>query len=642
MAEIKSSLTKDFRDLLNRATPRRLEYNLDESHRASEDTLLSSIHAVALERGKTLQDYIYDDPEKALMTAQLIHGNWETVLTNAALTGAINGQKISREGVKLIERAVMNSRNDIDTVQMIMAAGSPDELNKDRVMMAMLNKALQGNIKAMQYMIDRVEGRAGETKEASLDFDHMLPVYLILHSLFGKQLEVINAGPGTKMCCCGRKAGKTHLLAAILLLAALRRKNHTVMYISQTKEFGEKYVIGPALNELIAICDLRTSKNEKLNWRRLENGSRILIRGLSNTKDPDAIRGPNAGTIVIDEFFHLNDDLLEYLYDEVLGPMSLVYGTNYEVVLVGTPPRTRGTFGEKCWTELNVPKFHWTGYDNPYIKDFDAYVQKKCDEKGIDINHPYIRREYFGEWKYDEDALLYPIYYTWNDEVPPTINIDCITIGLDYGTSANDAIIAVAWDKTNRKGFIFYEIKFSRLTCPPEMTQLKYLEKCCKELWEYSLDFFHHLDPIEANRRVIWSADTTDGHVTDDFRVNLQCRYPELRMNIGNAHKLGKIQMQDKIRDLFRTANLLVPEGGPTERELKMTILKRDAKGNLMLDIDDKAYHPDLLPALRYAMWEVIGEEITRKYIAGSDMVAIQDQGPLSGKVYDPILGAEV
>ena len=43
-----------------------------------------------------------------------------------------------------------------------------------------------------------------------------------------------------------------------------------------------------------------------------------------------------------------------------------------------------------------------------------------------------------------------------------------------------------------------------------------------------------------------------------------------------------------------------------------MTVLKRDNNGNLLLDIDDKVYHPDLLPAMRYALWPAIGLEVIR------------------------------
>ena len=90
-------------------------------------------------------------------------------------------------------------------------------------------------------------------------------------------------------------------------------------------------------------------------------------------------------------------------------------------------------------------------------------------------------------------------------------------------------------------------------------------------------------------------------------------------MNIGTAHKHDKIYVQDKIRDLLRTAFLLLPENGKTAKECEMTVLKRDMQGNLLLDIDDKVYHPDLLPALRYSLWPIIGLEVIRQRTMGQE-----------------------
>jgi hypothetical protein len=301
-----------------------------------------------------------------------------------------------------------------------------------------------------------------------------------------------------------------------------------------------------------------------------------------------------------------------------------MYPHDYKLIMVGTPPRIRGTYGEKVWKEAveeaKIPHFFWTVHQNPYVLDVDGFIRETCTEKGLDISHPYIRREYFGEWVYDEDALLYPEYHTWNEGMVPKLGeVDQILVGIDYGASDNDAIIGTAWNKASRRGFVFYEEKFNRLTCPKSMTQFEYLKACCRELWETALDFWPEVDRAEANKRITWEADSSDGQLTEELQVNCKCRYPELSMYIGVAHKHDKILMEDKIRDLLRTAALLVPEKGVIASECQMTVLKRDSKGNLKLDIDDKAYHPDGLPALRYSLWPVLGSEILALRTKGDD-----------------------
>ncbi len=83
--------------------------------------------------------------------------------------------------------------------------------------------------------------------------------------------------------------------------------------------------------------------------------------------------------------------------------------------------------------------------------------------------------------------------------------------------------------------------------------------------------------------------------------------YEDLRLNIQNAHKTDKSIMYDNIRDLLRRGDLLLIKGGKCEHEALSTILKRGPNGEVYNEVDLKAYHPDLLPAMRYALWNAIG-----------------------------------
>jgi len=602
-----------------------------------EDTT-DSIYQLAHKRGITLQQWVAESPQNVLRQAQACVAAWESLSSYGAMTGRIpvtnedgetNFYKMTREQGILIDKSMSNARNDLQLVEMMLATGNPEDMAKDRLIKTLYNKALSGDIRAIQYFIDRVDGRISDQKSEELDHGNAAYVYMILHTLFDKQLDVLNSGPGTKIACCSRRAGKTHMIAATLLIDALRTTNTTCIYIGETMQLADG-LLNSAMNVIVDVCKLKDSQGKKLNWRKLENGSQILVRGLSNTKDPDLIRGHKAKTIVIDEFFHLKSDLLEYLQAEVLEPMQLDYAHEYKQILIGTPPKIRGTYGEKVWKELDVPHFKWTAKDNPHIKGFDDFVDEKCREKGIDRSNPYIQREYFGEWAYDEDALLYPEYYCYDvDEAIPQFNIDRIYCGLDYGVSDNNAVIALAWDSELRRGYVFYEIKFNRLTCDRNITMLEQLKNEVKILWEYALDFWPTMDKKEANKKIWWEADSSDQQLTQELKYNVQIKVPARRninpitnedysydmitMQIGNAHRADKIIMQDKIRDMLRTADLLLPKGGATARECDMTVLKRDAMGNIYPEIDDKTFHPDLLPALRYALWPAVGLETVRR-----------------------------
>jgi hypothetical protein len=585
------------------------------------DGTVASIFETAQSLGLTVQQYVYTNTDEAIHMVEASLAEWLKIQTNAAIEGRIvtesGSVELTREMARLIERRVENAEKQYQMVQEYAYTAIKDgEQRKDHLVRALYNRAVhQGDTRAAMYLIDRVDGRPGESKQVDLDYDYAYNVYQIIHTLFDRQLEVLNSGNGTKLVCCSRRSGKTHLLVSLCLIEALRRPNTICLYISETMELTEQ-LVDTASNQIIDKCNLRDKSGKRLQWRHLDNGSKILVRGLSNTKDPDQIRGHKAKVIVIDEFFHLRSELLEYLQQEVLQPMQLDYADDYKFICAGTPPSIKAQFGEYAWKNWEVPHYFWTYKDNPYptsLEAREAYVENVLKEKGLDWTSSFARREYGGEWIYDDDLLLYPEYHTYDPrEFIPQYNIDQILFGIDYGISDSDTLLGIAWDNQHRRGYVFHEDKFNRLDIKDRtISQLQYLKGQIQIAWRRALEFFPALTPYEANKRILWDADDNQQHLSDDFNIN--CRlddYPELRLNIQNAHKTDKVMMFDKIRDLLRTASLLLPQDGKTTRECEQTVLKRGPGGQVYPEIDDKTYHPDLLPSMRYALWNVIGQEM--------------------------------
>ena len=472
---------------------------------------------------------------------------------------------------------------------------------------------------AIRYLIDRVDGRPGEAKVVDATIDNAYNIYQIIHMLFDKQLEVLNSGPGTKIICCSRRSGKSMLLTAICLIECLRQANTLSIFIGETSELTEQ-IIDAEVNTILDCCDIRDKSGNRLNWRHLDNGSKIMVRGLSSTKDPDQILGHKAKIIVVDEFFHLRSNLLEYLVREVLRPMQMDYAADYKFICAGTPPSIKGTYGEYAWLNWDVPHYFWTWEDNPYPVDpvlKRQYITDELKEIGQTWESPYARRMYGGEWIYDEDLLLYPEFHTYDPaEALPQFNIDMALMALDYGVSDSDSLIGVAWDTAGRRGFVFHEDKFNRLDIKDRtVSQLQYLHSRVQLAWERAVGFFPTLGAKEANKRILWDADDNDQHVTNDLNVNVRLpKHEGLRLNIQNAHKADRVLMQDKIRDLLRTASLLLPKDGKTAKECQQTVLQRGPGGQVFPEVDSKVFHPDLLPALRYALWNVIGQESYKSF----------------------------
>ena len=588
------------------------------------DTKYESIFEIADNAGMTVQEFVQKDPQYAIRTAEKACANWQMLLSNAALTGGVEidgtTYSISKNQVKLIQIRVEQAQKQLDLVnEYAVTVYKDDDQRKDLLERAMYKRALKGDVRTAIYLHDRVDGRPAETKQVEYDYDNTYNIYAIIKTLFDKQLEVLNSGNGIRLICCSRRAGKTHMLVAILMIECLRKPRTTVMYIGETMELSEA-LVDKAAQDIIDICQLKNKRGMRLDWKHFDNGSKIIIRGLSNTKDPDQIRGKAAKVIVIDEFFHLKSELLEYMQREVLEPMQLDYADDYMFICAGTPPSVKGTYGEQAWKTWDVPHFYWTWRDNPHpvsLEAREAYIDKLLKEKGLDWNTSFARREYNGEWAYDDDLLLYPEFHTYNPrDNMPSINISRVMFGIDYGVGDNDTLIGIAWSDDEHRGYIFWEDKFNRLDImDKDISQLEFLCGRVQDAWEYAFDFFPSMSKKEANKRILWDADDNDQHLTDYMNMNIKTSYIDdetgekknLNVNIQNAHKTDKKIMFDLLRDVLRKGDLLVISGGKTEHELLSTILLRGPHGEVYSEVDNKAYHPDLLPAMRYAMWNALG-----------------------------------
>ena len=590
------------------------------------DEGLDSIYEIAAAHRIPVFEFVQNDPEYAVMCVEMSYAKWTNVMTQAALTGTIATEEgnvaVSKNQVKVLELRIKQAKYELDYVTDLAMSCCTEGKKRDHLLRTLyMNAVMHRDTRALIYLIDRVDGRPAESRVAELSYDNAYNIYMILHTLFDKQLNVLNAGNGTILVCCSRRAGKTHMLVACLLIECMRRPNTKCIYIGETMELSEG-LIDSAANEIVDKCHLQDKKGKRFNWRRMDNGSEILVRGLSNTKDPDQIRGNKAKVIVIDEFFHLKSDLLEYLQREVLQPMQMDYADDYKFLCAGTPPQVKNTYGEMAWKTWEVPHFTWTWRENPHPVDVaarEAYVEQVLEEKGLTWDSPFARREYLGEWAYDDDLILYPNFKVYDpQEGIPTWKISRIFFGLDYGCSDNDAVIGIAWSDDEGKGYQFFECKFNRLDIGDyKISQLEYLKMQVKKAWLQALDFFGPFHSVEeakqANKRILWDADDNDQHVTQELGLNVNFKDDDyeflepLTMQIANAHKTDKKIMWDKIDELMRTGRLLFLKGSKIVKECESTILLRGPNGEIYSEIDEKVFHPDLLPCMRYAMWNAVG-----------------------------------
>ena len=220
--------------------------------------------------------------------------------------------------------------------------------------------------------------------------------YKLFKQFFKEQREVLYEVNHAKriVCCCSRRAGKTDLASGAIDVASMI-PNTRIIYVNLTYTNALTQIFDNTVerSEKSGLAITSSSKSSgEIEW---SNGSSLRICGNSNNAEIDKLRGEKrVSLVIIDEFFHQRN--MEYAINEVIGPEMLDI-SNSTILCLGTPPRIPKTYGERVWkTEKGWKKFHWTAEANPYIPNYDEFIEELCKNKGITKDAPFIQREYYG------------------------------------------------------------------------------------------------------------------------------------------------------------------------------------------------------------------------------------------------------
>lgn len=424
------------------------------------------------------------------------------------------------------------------------------------------------------------EEHAKEMAEAK-DFQR----YRLIKDFFQQQRDVILETNHQKhiLVCCSRRAGKTDMSAAAIVNAALT-PNSRIIYINLTftnaiRQIWDKVIETSGKTGLIITS---SHKNEgDIIWH---NGSSLRIMGNSNNSEIDKLRGESqVSLVVIDEFFHQRN--MAYGIDEVISPL-LTDRRDSTILCMGTPPRIANTYGEKCWNEKGWKKYHWTMFDNPYIPDPEGYIQQLLERKGITIDAPFIQREYFGKiGVYDTEALVFrdrTTYNTYDDNFPVTD----ITIGVDYGDSAYNAIVTLVYNRNTRESYVVKEDKFNRAG----------VEEITRKIIEHYNEAVSIAEKNRCSPDIIKIfADTNAEAITRDLMK-------KHHLPAYNTYKYDKTYAIELLVDELRSERMKIPHNGLLDEEMRQILWQRDEDDNIVAEFDEEiGIHPDIMMALLYA-----------------------------------------
>ena len=442
-----------------------------------------------------------------------------------------------------------------------------------------------------QDILDKLDEQHQREMANDLEFIQ----YKLFKQFFKEQREVLYEVNHSKriVCCCSRRAGKTDLASGAIDVASMI-PNTRIIYINLTYTNALTQIFENTVERSkksgLNITNSSKSSGE-IEW---SNGSSLRICGNSNNAEIDKLRGEKrVSLVIIDEFFHQRN--MEYAINEVIGPLMLDI-QNSTILCLGTPPRIPKTYGERVWkVEKGWKKFHWTAEDNPYIPNYDEFIEELCKNKGITKDAPFIQREYYGViGAYDTEAQVFKDYKTYKVDAPLDFVPDRVDIGVDIGFEDYNSIIALAYN--NEKARVIEERKFNRASITEIIKQIN-------EVYSNSKKFL-----IENNK---------NANISD---VNIYCdmNNKELVFELYSVQKLpcyccykyNKALAISQMAEFCRTSKIVVPEEGILADEFDRTLYKRDDEDNILAEIDDELFHPEAAMSLLYAcrqMWHNTG-----------------------------------
>lgn len=414
--------------------------------------------------------------------------------------------------------------------------------------------------------------------------------YRLNQTLFDKQRQVVDDRLSKAKCIiCGRRSGKTEMNARLAVDAALQ-PNTPVCYIHLTFNNGIAQLfdlVVAAANAISLQIVNGNGKGDKTDGLiEFANGSSIRFRGNANKQETEKVRGFKYRLVIIDECQSQRN--LRYLIEDIIQPLQMDYADSC-LVLTGTPPRVPHTYFEQAYLGTEFKAFHWDMRDNPYIPNVNEALEDICRKKGLTMDSPLIQREYLGLIVYDTEALVYKGYSTYSGAIPNTFIPERVYIGVDFGFSDYNAIVAVAANTTQKKAYVLSEEKFNKATVTD-------IVDAVNRAMNKSKDFIIQRNKnVDINSCINIFCDTNEKSIAYEL-------YQTYRLPANCAYKYDKDMAIEQLAEWMRNGTLSIPKDGVIANECEQTVHPRDVETDAILPgYDDDVFHPDALDALLYA-----------------------------------------
>lgn len=279
-----------------------------------------------------------------------------------------------------------------------------------------------------------------------------------LDTLYPLQRQILEDPAKRKCIQAGRRAGKSYLLAVMLLDAAIKTPGETAIYFATTRDSARDMCWRELkdLNDAFSL-DIKFKEMPSLT-ATLKNGSEIRLDGCPTRDRIEKFRGRRYSFICVDEAGSFGD-YLEELVEHVLEYKT--WDLAAPIVLSGNPNASATGFFYECCEGNRKDKYktwHFNILDNERFPlwrskpDWQAQAKAFLDGERIKAgrteNNPIYRREDLGLWVRDGESLVVP-FSAQNvyDQLPEPMEYPSWhwIIGVDFGVVDATSIVVGGW-----------------------------------------------------------------------------------------------------------------------------------------------------------------------------------------------------
>lgn len=435
------------------------------------------------------------------------------------------------------------------------------------------------------YMADKIFGsgdlitRLDAEVNKAMARDTAFQQYQIRNTLYDKQQEVFdNSTDKFIIVINSRRSGKTEMMGRLLAKRVCKPDQHCV-YINRSFDAAVRQIQKP-LETALEAAGLHYKGTINGGKIEFDNGSWILIVGNNNAADVNKLRGEKIALCLCDECGHMRH--LRELMNEIIGPATMDYADS-QIIMVGTPPRTKNGFVQELWEKGKVRKYHWTFKDNPFIPNKDNVIQEACEMFGVSPDSNFIKREYYGDmYAYDTEA----IYIKHYDKAEPDKDklYSHAYVGVDWGYEDKAAVVGMIVDKNAKKLYIVKDWSEAK-------KGIVEISQRVQEMVEYLKNNYR----LDREPQVI--CDTNEKSAAQDLYTTYHIP------NVMLAYKYDLNYALDQLADWFTASTVVVsPNAKATIEDADNMIWKRNEDTDQIIhELDDDSYHGNAMFAVLYA-----------------------------------------